>query len=182
MTPIQVAAVLVRLTAVIIVVLALQSLVSYPIAFVTQREILLHLVISMALLFLVPIGIAASLWFFPMTVMRAERFEDQSIGGNQISAEMVLSVGITLIAIYSLSFGLIDLAYFEAYHLRSSAIMGQHDSDLMDISQRIMLSPEVFAGRISCALQIVFGIFLLLGRNSIMRVVKKLKYDGISTS
>ncbi len=182
MTPVQVAAVLVRLTSVIIVVLALQSLVNYPIAFVTQKEIFLHLVVTMAFLVLVPCGIAAMLWFFPMTVIRAERFEAQSTSAEKVSANLLLSVGIALIAIYSIAFGIIDLAYFEAYHIRSNIILDRQDSDLMGLSDRIRLSPEVFAGRISSTLQIVFGIVLLFGRRSVMRVVKKLKFGGVSAS
>ena len=102
--------VLVKLCAIVIVVMSLQSLTGYIGYYVSSPEIAFNLIGSVLLSSGIPILLAATIWFFPATVIG-----NVSSDSDAIPPETDLSVlAVTLVGLYILLFGIIDLAYYES--------------------------------------------------------------------
>ena len=106
--------VLVKLGAVFIVVYALGNLASYVTLIFSGSQSLLLSLFLFALVFMVPALIAWVLWSFPsMSVGSLYRDSDAAPAGAGDSSHVLL-IGVSLIGVYTLVFGIIDLVYFEA--------------------------------------------------------------------
>ena len=157
--------VLVKLCAVIIVVITMQSLTGFVAFYVNTPEANFVAVSAFFLNFILPMLIAVALWFFPATIIGPTSGErnDASTGPDWA----LLSV--TLIGLYVLVFGVIDLVYYESFR---AAEQKAFDPDGLGIYEP---SPDTIAGRITNIVQIVIGLGLLAGKRGIARFIKSAK-------
>jgi hypothetical protein len=154
--------VLVKLCAVIIVVMTMQSLTGFVAFYVNTPEANFVATTAFFLNFVLPMLIAVALWVFPATIIG-------SVSNDSNAAESgpdwaLLSV--TLIGLYVLVFGVIDLGYYESFR---AAEQEAFDPDRLGIYSP---SPETIAGRITNIIQIVIGLILLAGKRRIANLIK----------
>lgn len=164
--------VLVKLCAVVILVISMQSLAGYVGYFASSGENSFVLVGSLLLNFGIPTLIAAALWFFPATVIgdTSSRLES-----SPEDADLAL-LAVTLIGLYTLVFGIIDLSYYESIRL--------YEREMADPNNYGTYSslPSTTAGRISCVIQIIIGLVLLVGKRSIVQFLKGARKAGVDPS
>ena len=166
--------VLVKLCAVVIVVLSLQGLTGYVAYFVAGESSYVQAVLAFLLVFLIPVGLAALLWFFPVSTLRLKELEDKAT--TTLEPASLILVGITLVGLYVLVFGVIDLFYFEAVRVAEATYAGADPWGLFKPS------PDTVAGRYTNILQIVIGAGLLLGRKGLANLLAAARYSGTRAS
>ncbi len=157
--------VLVKLCAVIIVVITMQSLTGFVAFYVNTPEANFIAISAFFLNFVLPMLIAVALWFFPATIIGPA--SDNSNDGASGPDWALLSV--TLIGLYVLVFGLIDLVYYESFRVAEQQAF---DPDGLGIYEP---SPDTTAGRITNMVQIVIGLILLAGKRGIARLIRSAK-------
>ncbi len=153
--------VLVKLCAVLIVVFTMQDLTTYLAYHLNSPHANFVLVMSVTLNFVLPMLIAAALWFFPATIIRSG--SDQA--DKRPSEPDWVVVSVTLVGLFVLIFGAIDLLYYESFRIA--------ERDIVDPG-RVGLyspSPDIVAGRITNIVQIVVGLLLLAGKQGIARLI-----------
>jgi len=157
--------VLVKLCAVIIVVLTMQNLTGFVAFYVNTLEANFIAITAFLLNCVIPMLIAAALWFFPATIIGpvSNDSNDAESGPDWV----LLSV--TLIGLYVLVFGVIDLAYYESFRVAEQKAL---DPDQLGIYSP---SPDTIAGRITNIIQIMIGMILLIGKRQIARLIKATK-------
>jgi len=166
--------VLVKLGAVFIVVLSLQGLTSYASYFVAGEDALEITLIAFLFVFAIPFGISALLWFFPATIVGITPLDVQERQDEPARATYGILVGVTLVGLYTLVFGIIDLFYYEAVRVAEASYLGIEGAGTYEPT------PDTAAGRYTNILQVLLGISLLLGRNGIARALAKVR--GRSTT
>jgi hypothetical protein len=154
--------VLVKLCAVIIVVLALQNAAGFVSFYVDAPEARFSAITAFVLNFILPMMIATTLWFFPATIIGS--VSDKSSGGS-IGPDWVVA-SVTLIGLYVLVFGVIDLAFYETFWVAEKMALDPDDLGIYE------LSPETIAGRVTNIVQIVIGLILLVGKRRIAGLVR----------
>ncbi len=164
--------VLVKLCAVVIVVLSMQSLTGYVAYYVNTEEANFLAVSAFLLNFGLPLVFAGILWFFPATVIGDVSGDTQPIEGG---VDIVV-LAVTLVGLYTLVFGVIDLAYYESFRATQQEIM---DPDGFGTYSP---SAQTVAGRVTNIIQIVLGLSLLVGRRQIARLLSRVRTAGVSTS
>ena len=157
--------VLVKLCAVVIVVLAMQGLTGYVAFYVNIAEVNFVAVTASLLNFVLPIAIAGILWFFPATVVGDISGDAQVI---ESGVDIVL-LAITLIGLYTLVFGVIDLVYFESFRVAERSIVDPNQVGIYSPS------PDTVAGRITNIVQIIIGAALLVGRKAIAQILLRVR-------
>ena len=168
--------VLVKLGAVFIVVYALQSL-SYYISFLMGAEEYISIAaVVFCLVFILPATFSWALWRFPATITGALYDKSESPDESDGASQSALLIGVTLIGLYTLVFGIIDLVYFEAH--RYAELQLAKDANFPDYP----ILPETVAGRITNIVQVVLGGILIYGRNGISVLLRQVRTAGISTS
>ena len=165
--------VLVKLCAVFIVVFSLQGLTSYASYFVAGEDTLRITLIAFFFVFAIPFSIAALLWFFPATIVGIEPLDVQERRDEPARATYGILVGVTLVGLYTLVFGIIDLFHYEAVRVAEASYLGIEGTGTYEPT------PDTAAGRYTNILQVLLGIILLLGRNGIARALAKVR--GCST-
>lgn len=163
MTGRRIDVVLVKLCAVIILVLSMQSLTEYFAFYVNTVEANFIAVTAFLLNFAIPIVIAAVLWFFPATVVGTVSGDSQPI---ESGVDLAL-LAVTLIGLYTLTFGIIDLGYYESFRIAEQNAV---DPNRLGIYGP---SPDTIAGRITNIIQIILGLALLIGKKQIARLVSR---------
>ena len=161
MTGKRVDVVLVKLCAVIIVVLSLRTFSEFAAFYVHTPDADFIAVTAFLLNFALPILIAVALWFFPATII-GRVSDDTSVLGSGVD---VVLLSVTLIGLYVLVFGVIDLAYFESFRIAEQEAL---DPNRIGIYKP---SPDTIAGRVTNIIQIVIGVVLLIGRRRIARLI-----------
>jgi hypothetical protein len=168
--------VLVKLSAVIIVVMSLQSLTSY-IGYIGTDTVPRFVTVAAFLFnFGIPVLIALLLWFFPATVIGLKVNGELGAEGGPHVYEGYLLIAVTLVGLYALVFGIIDLLYYESLRLAEKQYL---NADIMGIYRA---SPETVAGRYTNVAQIILGIFLLLGRGRVAMLLKTVRTTGKGAS
>ena len=157
--------VLVKLCAVIIVVMTMQSLTGFVAFYVNTPEANFIAISAFWLNFALPMLIAVALWFFPATIIGSVSSESDDAASGPDWA--LLSV--TLIGLYVLVFGVIDLAYYESFRIAEQEAL---DPDRIGIYSP---SPDTIAGRITNIIQIVIGLILLIGKRGFARLISSAK-------
>lgn len=157
--------VLVKLCAVIIVVITMQSLTGFVAFYVNTPEANFIAITAFLLNFALPMLIAVALWFFPATIIGPVTND----GSDAASAPDWVLLSVTLIGLYVLVFGVIDLAYYESFRVAEQKAL---DPDQLGIYSP---SPETVAGRITNIVQIVIGLILLGGKRGIARLIRSAK-------
>ncbi len=107
------------------------------------------------------------LWRFPNTIASSLSTDESGDSAFHGSSEQVMLIGVALIGLYAFVFGIIDLAYFEAYRYAENQIAER--ADFSDYPT----SPQSFAGRITNIVQILFGLGLILGRKRIVALIRQ---------
>lgn len=153
--------VLVKLCAVIVVVITLQNLTTDLAYYVISPHADFVLIMAVVMNFALPMLIAAALWFFPATIIGPV--------SNQINSEPAepdwTVIAVTLIGLYVLIFGLIDLLYYESFRIAERDIV---DPDRVGFYSP---SPDSVAGRITSIVQSAIGLLLLAGKRGIARLI-----------
>jgi hypothetical protein len=157
--------VLVKLCAVIIVVITMQSLTGFVVFYVNTPEANFIAISAFFFNFVGPMLIAVALWFFPATVVGQVSNDSNDTASDP---DWVL-ISVTLVGLYVFVFGVIDLVYYESFNIAE-----QQASDA-DQFGAYSPSPEKFAGRITTIVQILIGIVLLAGKHRIARLIKVAK-------
>lgn len=157
--------VLVKLCAVIIVVITMQSLTGFVAFYVNTPEANFIAISAFFLNFVLPMLIAVVLWFFPATIIGPASDDD---GDPAFGPDWVL-LSVTLIGLYVLIFGVIDLVYYESFRIAEQQAfdpggLGGYEP-----------SPDTIAGRITNITQMVIGLALLAGKRGIARLIKSAK-------
>ena len=80
-------------------------------------------------------------------------------------------ISVTLIGLYVLIFGVIDLAYYESFRIAERDLV---DPDRLGFYSP---SPDSVAGRITNIVQIVIGLVLLAGKRGIARLIRAGRYS-----
>lgn len=168
--------VVVKLGAVFILVYSLQNLAYYLSFLMGSEEYIYIAAVVCCLIFLLPAAISWVLWKFPATVTGALYDKSASTDDNNVRAQVALLVGVTLIGLYTLVFGIIDLVYFEAHRYAEQQLA--MDAGFPDHP----LIPETVAGRITNIIQVILGSILIYGRNGISVFLHQVRSAGIKTS
>ena len=158
--------VLVKLCGVLIVVFTMQDLTRYVAFYVNTPESNLIALIATVLNFGVPMFIAAALWFFPATIIGPVSMEKDE---DSTEPDWV-AVAVTLVGLYTLIFGVIDLLYYESFRIVERDLV---DPDRLGFYEP---SPDSVAGRITNIVQIAIGFFLLAGKRGIARLIRAARY------
>ena len=166
--------VLVKLCAVVIVVLSLQSLTGYVGYFFVAEGAYPQAVLAFLFIFVIPAVLAALLWFYPATTIGLSNAE--SAVPSTPRPEPLVLVGVTLIGLYALVFGAIDLFYYEAVRAAEAAYSGG------DAYGTFRPSPDTVAGRYTNIFQVIIGVSLLLGRRGLAKLFSAVRYSGAGAS
>lgn len=168
--------VLIKLGALVIVVLSLQNLTDYLAYLSVGPDMLYVPIVAFGLNFLIPVAIAFALWRFPATLLGRNVPDEPAALQTSMSPEAVMLIGVSLIGLYTLIFGLIDLLYFETIRISQRQIA--EDRTYLDY----VASPQDIAGRITNVTQIAFGLLLIIGRRGIAAFLQRIRYAGTGAS
>jgi hypothetical protein len=167
--------VLVKLGAIFIIVYALQNLANYMTFIMGGGEYMLTAVFEFFLIFAIPALISWALWRFPRSIVGSlYSGNDKALESSEDTGHILL-VGISLLGVYTLVFGIIDLVFFEAHRFAEYRL-----SDYADYLDYPIL-PQTVAGRITNIVQIVVGIVLIYGRNGIATFLRQVRKAGVKT-
>ncbi len=162
--------VLVRLVAVLLFVRALQGLssVSSLLASVsaTPTLILSTLTFGVAL----PIGIALTLWSHPEKLIGAQPSNAQA--AEPISASQLLTVGISLLGLFALVYGIVDM-----FRIETAQFLLHRFAQNANLPNEAV-SFAVIVSRATYAVQIIVGLALVLARNGLSDLLLRVKYAG----
>ena len=168
--------VLVKLGAVFIVVYALQNLAYYISFLMGAEEYIQIAAVVFCLVFLLPAAFSWALWKFPATITGAFYNKAESPEESDAESRSTLVIGVTLIGLYTLVFGIIDLVYFEAHRYAELKLV-------MDANfPEYPILPQTVAGRVTNIVQVILGGILIYGRNGIGVLLRKVRTAGIKTS
>ena len=160
--------VLVKLCAVILVVTAMQELTIYISFYVSAPPATAVTIMAVLLNFVLPLLIALALWTFPATIIGS--VSSDTSDGSPEPDWVVISV--TLMCLYVLIFGIIDLAFYESFRAAERAYVDPNQTGMYTPS------PESVAGRFTNIVQIVIGLLLLAGKRGIARLIRAARYSG----
>ena len=107
-----------------------------------------------------PLILALVLWLAPNALLGKD-IDLSSEQDTAISATTLSRIGVALLAIWVLAFGIIDLIYFEAEIIASRRAF----------ESSFALQPEQFAGRVTNIAQITIGLGLWLKRHVVAGLV-----------
>ena len=168
--------VLVKLGAVFIVVYALQNL-AYYISFLMGAEEYIYIAaVIFSLVFVLPAAFSWALWKFPATITGTLYEKAESPNDSEARNQKALFLGVTLIGLYTLVFGVIDLVYFEAH--RFAELQLAKDANFPEYP----ILPQTVAGRMTNIVQVILGGILIYGRNGISVVLRQIRSGGIKTA
>ena len=167
---------LVKLGAVLIVVLTLRNFADYAFYFTGnpfgEGGLVYTLIAGLILQLVIPLSIAGALWRYPNLITGSLAPHEPIGADSAMSAENLLLVGVSLIGLYTLVFGVIDLLYFEAYRMGEAKLFEEAEYP------EIPVSPQSLAGRITNIVQILFGAALLFGRRGLTDMIMKVRTAG----
>ena len=160
--------VVVKIGAVIIVMLALQHLSSYLSWMAVTSEWPAAVFAVIALSFFLPVMMAAILWFFPTTIVGALSQIEEPAESPVYSPQLILMIGISLIGLFVLISGLLDIIFWES----TWQIVQQSES------RNDPVSPQRLASRVTNFARLLFGFGLLFGRRAIADWIYGIRFAG----
>ena len=167
---------LTKLGAVFIIVLALHNLAYYISFMMGSAEYVKIAIVVFCLIFVLPAAIAYVLWRFPNMVTGTLYSDREKETGQSNYTDMALLIGVSLIGLYTLVFGVIDLVYFEAH--RYAELQLAKDASFPDYP----VLPETVAGRVTNILQVILGIILIYGRKGIALFLHRIRTAGVKAT
>jgi len=123
--------------------------------------------VSFIVLLVLGAGVCLLLWYFPLTIARKllpVMHEPRS--EKAVDAPVALSIGLTLIGIWVLAYGLVDLTFWMTLWLRTRQ-QGYID---------YQWSPEQIANVVSTGVEIAIGLWLILGNGGLRRLIYRFRY------
>ena len=163
--------VVVKIGAVIIVMLALQHLSSYLNWMATSSEWPAATFAIIAFSFILPVIMAAILWFFPATIVGTLSQVKESAESPVYSPELILMIGISLIGLFVLVSGVLDIIFWES----TWQIVQQSEA------RNDPVSPQKLASRVTNIARLLIGFGLLFGRRAIADWIYAIRFAGIRT-
>ncbi|MFY2763699.1 hypothetical protein [Arenimonas sp. MALMAid1274] len=119
------------------------------------------------------VALCAFLWFFPLTiarkllpVMKEPRSE------ATIDASVGMSLGLTLLGVWFLAQGLMDLLYWLTLLVRTNYVVRAQQYDHV-------WQPDQIASMAATAFELVIGAVLILGSSGIRRGIYRFRYGNI---
>ena len=167
---------LVKLGAVFILVYSLQSLAYYVSFLMGSEEYVYIAAVVFCLVFVLPGAFSWVLWKFPATVTGLLYDKSESTNKTSVESQKILFIGVALIGLYTLVFGIIDLVYFEAH--RYAELQLAKDANFPDYP----ILPETVAGRMTNIAQVILGGVLIYGRNGISVFLHQIRTVGVKTT
>ena len=160
--------VVIRLFAVFIVIKAVQYLV-FVTGFVTDPNTgAWNALIAVGLTLVFPLAIAAILWNLPSTILGKLSLPDETMLADD--HQELLFVGIVLLGIYTLVFGIIAFV--------DSAMM--HINDAANVRPgRYEVLPHVIGRYVTSIAQILLGSALILGRQGLSATIGRFRRAGV---
>lgn len=171
MTSITVSFVLVRLAAIFLFVRGVQGLSTYSIYLSDYSTLPSFGVATLVFGVALPISIAYLLWQYPEKITGAEVTEPHSSG--PIRAEQLLLIGVSLLGMYLLVYGLLDLLRVESLEtarLRIAAETGLPAA---------VSEPQLRVDRIIYGVQMLLGGAMVIGRRRMSELLLKAKYAAV---
>ncbi|MGH8085442.1 MAG: hypothetical protein ACREPV_09220 [Lysobacter sp.] len=110
------------------------------------------------------------LWFFPLSVARKllpvmhEPRSEQSL-----DASTAMSVGITLIGIWVMAFGLVDAIYWIVLFVRAQQV---------DTTAYFEWLPDQIAGMVATAAEVLLAAWLIFGSRGVKRLIYRYRYGA----
>lgn len=166
------AVVLTKLAAIFIAVFALRDLSQFVSFYAGNAAAFPPLLSALGLQFLIPVAIALVLWRFPNLVVGSMAISAANESADRGSADTMLLIGVSLLGLYTLIFGVIDLVYFETHRYAQRELAEAANMDFYGDS------PDNVAGRITNLCQIAFGVVLILGRRRISKFFLGIRLAG----
>lgn len=160
--------VVVKIGAVIIVMLSLQHLSSYMNWMAVSSEWPAAVFAIIALSFILPVIMAAILWFFPATIVGTLSKIEKPAESPVYSPELILMIGLSLIGLFVMISGLLDIIFWES----TWQIVQQSES------RDAPVSPQTLASRVTNFVRLLFGFGLLFGRRKIADWIYGIRYAG----
>ena len=174
MNAMTVSFVLVRLAAAFLFVRGIQGLTAYSYLLTGDSPAPSFAIVTLVFGVMLPIGIAIILWLHPEKVTGAQIVSAKS--EEALSASAILMIGITLLGLYVVVYGVVDLFHFEAMqYVQSKA------TDEMNLPNEAM-NAQAVASRVANFVKILLGVCLILGRNGLTRLFLKAKYGGLAVT
>lgn len=167
--------VLVKLGAAFIFIYVLQGVSSFFGYFEVVEDRMGMALFSLTMTVILPVIIAAMLWFFPATILGKQSIDNTGAPSLDDAAGGIL-VGVSLVGLYTLAFGVVDLFYFETQRWAEATYAGQISYG------EFRATSGTIAGRYSSAFQIVVGLVLLLGRRGISTMLARARGRGTASS
>ena len=163
--------VLVRLAAIFLFVRAVQGLSTFSYMLSGDERVATFAVITVVFMVILPAAVAIVLWIHPEKVTGAQASDGKSEG--PISAQQILMIGVSLLGLYLIVYGVVDLFRIEANQVLQQQLLG--DTELHDEAQR----RAIVLSRIGYGIQLAMGVLLVLGRSGLSRLLLKAKYGAL---
>ena len=167
----QIGAVVCRLAAVYLAVDAVKSLsfARFDSSFWSDPPtILMYLGLTVA----TPLIAAVVIWFGAEKLAQFESTDDSKPGDLSLSASDLFAVGVTLIGVYAVFFGIVS-----AFRIESMAAIERFSrAEEQQFSSTV--SYTYWAARAGYLPQIFIGVLLILGRRRLSRILFKIRYGG----
>jgi len=162
---------IVKLGAALIVVTALGNFQHYVAIILGKPWWISTAIIALSFAVIVPLLIALVFWKFPNTVVGSLYKNDKGDEDHIVADDGIYLVGVTLLGLYTLVFGIVELTHNEA--LRYA--YGRY---LENMNMPLSVSPDADASRIAGIVRVMIGIVLIIGRKGIVRLLKRVRTAG----
>ena len=166
--------VLVRLAAAFLFVRGVQGLSAFSYLLTGDAQIANFAVVTLVFSVILPTAIAIILWLHPEKVTGAQRQSPRD--EMPMNAGQIMMIGITLLGLYVLVYGLVDLFQIETTQLMQRQMAAANNLPNEVLEQHVIIS------RVTYGVQIVLGICLMFGRRGLTTLFQKAKYGGVTTS
>ncbi len=161
--------VLVKLGAALIVVIAVGNFQSYLSLILGKPWWVPTALIALLFTVLLPVVIAYVFWRFPNTVVGSLAADSDSQEGHGIRPNEVSLIGVALIGLYALVFGVVDLV-----HTETMRVTFERHLRMMNMPETTV-SPDVDARRYAGLARCILGFILIAGRHKIAGILHRQK-------
>lgn len=161
--------VLVRLAAVFLFVRAVQGLSTFSYMLSGDEKVATFAVITIVFMVILPAAVAIVLWIHPEKVTGAQASVGKSDG--PISAQQILMIGVSLLGLYLIVYGVVDLFRIEANQVLQQQLAGDLPGEAQNRAMVI--------SRFGYGIQLAMGVLLILGRSGLSKLLLKAKYGAL---
>ena len=159
--------VLVKLGAVLIVVTAVGNFQTYLSYILGSPQLVSMALVALSFAVILPVFIAFAFWKFPNTVVGALEVGEDKKRTQVVTPSELLLIGVSLIGLYTLVFGVIDLVHTET--LRFTFLKKLQMMNMSELDVAIEADAERYAGLV----RVVLGFALIVGRHKIADMLRR---------